>query len=691
MTSDSFQLFSDQQVLDMKRSQGILACAECQKRKIKCDKKFPCSSCVRRGRTGICPTGDVGFIGKGRRYRTPSVTRCAFSESSTTIPSAGDRIQPAEQLDSAIDDTVEDAPSQALSIHAYSWNITKLEILLGQLPDELRAWALYDIFVAEASWYCTPIMPDELHELLVFLYDPNSNIYELTPHALGVAFLCFASATFADLALPACSPQADTYFDLGRTALTLQPVFGSADLYTIQALVLAGLYYVTGGPHYNLHSWWTLHSMAITLCQTLNLHRETEHGRFENKIAERRRALFWEVFTLGTYQSLAFARPSPLTIPFADITCEFPADVEQTSDSEGHPVPGYFRTKYKFTKEVTAPMAQAYTSATPMTYDELLDLDRRLRQFMKPAPFAHYHNKPGEARTFLAYVRSNLIPRYAGNLMVYIHRGSFIQALQDRPLDGPYAASFLAAYHGASATIKSDLLSLSLYPDQFHRWWPIWKSLINASFIVASIVAKSPTAAMAPAAHSELLAAVELVERGAVHSFVAEGSLPMLYRLRNKATTVYAVYRPLHSPAQFDADDNDLGTLRSQAIVQDSISGFATDSLSSSSPALPCLEMGTVALSSLVPTLMPPPPLLLPSPQDPQMLDLWLSSFPLGSIVESAPASSSSVDEGGNRVDGLEAYLAAQLRPTLTSPSIFFAEGKAPADAEQASFLRLLE
>ncbi|KAJ7619790.1 hypothetical protein DFH06DRAFT_1235030 [Mycena polygramma] len=117
MTSDSFKLFSDQQVLDMKRSQGILACAECQKRKIKCDKKFPCSSCVRRGRADICPTGDVGPIGKGRRYRAPSVTPCASTESGTTIQSTGDRIQRLEtaitETHAANDNNV-DSPSQVV-------------------------------------------------------------------------------------------------------------------------------------------------------------------------------------------------------------------------------------------------------------------------------------------------------------------------------------------------------------------------------------------------------------------------------------------------------------------------------------------------------------------------------------------------------------------------------------------------
>ncbi|KAH8825475.1 hypothetical protein DL96DRAFT_112680 [Flagelloscypha sp. PMI_526] len=38
-------------------SRGLVACAECKRMKLKCDKKVPCSSCVRRECSSICPTG----------------------------------------------------------------------------------------------------------------------------------------------------------------------------------------------------------------------------------------------------------------------------------------------------------------------------------------------------------------------------------------------------------------------------------------------------------------------------------------------------------------------------------------------------------------------------------------------------------------------------------------------------------
>ncbi|KAJ7478290.1 fungal-specific transcription factor domain-containing protein [Mycena latifolia] len=717
MASHSFQILSDQEVIDMKRSRGIMACAECQRRKLKCDKKFPCTSCVRRGRADICPTGDLGPIGRGRR-----VLRKEPVELSTTIQTMGDRIRdletaveaahaeespdsthpllredllaikraaelpqssgdstPAQLADtfgalavgpsgtpryfgptagpaallsaqgSAGGDRAEFASPFAAVIESFpfemgyssSWDTVRaLETLLRHLPDELRAWALYDIFVNAASWYGTPILADELRELITYVYAPNGPPAELSPHTLAVIFAAFAHAALADLTCPAYSAEADAYFDLGRTALTLQPVFGSRDLHTVQALVLTGVYQATGGSRYSADSSWATVSLALSLCHSLRLHRESAHTGFDNKTAQRRRAMFWEIYSLETYTALSFSRP--LSIPLADVTCEFPADTEQTMDNTGRVIPGFFHTKWTFTKEITAPMAQAYTTATTPTYEEVLDLDRRLRKFMEAAPFAHY-NGP----TYLAYLRAHMIPRFCGDLMLYIHRNSFVQALKDRPhspLESRYAASFLAAYRGASSVIKADLRSFAMYPEYFHRWWPIWKTLVNAAFILGSIVAKCPTSIIAPAAYMELLSAVQLIEQGAQHSFLAAGSLPVLQRLCNKASAAYAQVRPdmpLLPPTENLADDTDFEMLGgARALLPRPVPAPVP-------PAVPASSRSSAAAALAMPNLLPNP-MPPPAAWQPQISDGAYASFAAGALM-------------GHATDELEAYFAAQL------------------------------
>ncbi|TDL15896.1 hypothetical protein BD410DRAFT_795947 [Rickenella mellea] len=53
--------------LEARRSRGEISCAECRRLKLRCDKKLPCSSCVRRGCPSICPNG-VLSAGVGARF-----------------------------------------------------------------------------------------------------------------------------------------------------------------------------------------------------------------------------------------------------------------------------------------------------------------------------------------------------------------------------------------------------------------------------------------------------------------------------------------------------------------------------------------------------------------------------------------------------------------------------------------------
>ncbi|KAI0260057.1 hypothetical protein BC834DRAFT_1013816 [Gloeopeniophorella convolvens] len=52
---------------EWKRSRGAIACAECRRLKLKCDKSVPCASCKRRGCASICPNGSL-VTGQGTRF-----------------------------------------------------------------------------------------------------------------------------------------------------------------------------------------------------------------------------------------------------------------------------------------------------------------------------------------------------------------------------------------------------------------------------------------------------------------------------------------------------------------------------------------------------------------------------------------------------------------------------------------------
>jgi hypothetical protein len=53
--------------IEQKRLRGELACAECRRLKLRCDKNVPCGSCFRRGCESICPLG-ILTGGQGTRF-----------------------------------------------------------------------------------------------------------------------------------------------------------------------------------------------------------------------------------------------------------------------------------------------------------------------------------------------------------------------------------------------------------------------------------------------------------------------------------------------------------------------------------------------------------------------------------------------------------------------------------------------
>ncbi|KAJ7144442.1 hypothetical protein C8R44DRAFT_144495 [Mycena epipterygia] len=66
------------------------------------------------------------------------------------------------------------------------------------------------------------------------------------------------------------------------------------------------MYYATSGPRHSVDSAWSIVSMVCSLSRTLRLHREGARTGFDNKTAQRRRAMFWEVYSLDTYHVYTF-------------------------------------------------------------------------------------------------------------------------------------------------------------------------------------------------------------------------------------------------------------------------------------------------------------------------------------------------------------------------------------------------
>ncbi|KAJ7182383.1 hypothetical protein C8R43DRAFT_1144301 [Mycena crocata] len=235
MTTHSFQILSDQEVIDMKRSHGI------------CD--VDVRIYVQQVIWGLLGAVDDARINSTNQYLreelrsihnsvdfprstddstpaqiTDNFGAMALDTTGTTLYSAGHSAHHSAEFTSSFADIAQAFPLDREPNRSYGTTFWP-DTLLAHLPDELRAWTLYDIFVNQLSWYDAPVMPEELHRLVTQIYDPNLNPYDLPPHAVALVFLVFAAAAHAERDSPECKEEADRYFDLGCKVLALDKNF----------------------------------------------------------------------------------------------------------------------------------------------------------------------------------------------------------------------------------------------------------------------------------------------------------------------------------------------------------------------------------------------------------------------------------------------------------------------------------
>ncbi|KAI5123022.1 hypothetical protein M0805_007643 [Coniferiporia weirii] len=85
--------------LERKRARGEVSCAECRRLKLKCNKKVPCASCIRRGCHSICPNGSLAS-GQGTRFVLANTDKLhsKLLEMSKRIRQLEDALQIAQAL-----------------------------------------------------------------------------------------------------------------------------------------------------------------------------------------------------------------------------------------------------------------------------------------------------------------------------------------------------------------------------------------------------------------------------------------------------------------------------------------------------------------------------------------------------------------------------------------------------------------
>ncbi|KAK7686316.1 hypothetical protein QCA50_010540 [Cerrena zonata] len=395
--------------------------------------------------------------------------------------------------------------------------LTKIE---KHLPPHPRAWALCEAYLEHFSWWFRPIKRDELiDEFLTSIYkcvgDPASRGYlpkhgTRCPHRLAVLYFILAVGALVDLTLPACNVEAEKYFQLGRAALSLRSIFDSPEIETVQAVSLLAAYQSACSRRYSHDGAWSIISLAVKLAQSC--------------------------ITLGR----------PTSIAEVHIDCELPIDEEESIGEDGEKIAGYWWWKMNYGKNVFIKVIDTLLSAKPPNYETVLEMDKLIRQAELPKIKLYLKPEEDDYADPGACMRSYLMSQIRSISMLAIHRTFFAQALLDHPnnpLRSPYAPSFLSANRCACIVIRSFIHHFERRPDLCGRFWSIWTHAFTAAVVLGSTVKWCPSATMAPSALIELDLTIELFKKGAFSSPRARMAVPILSRLRDRATAAYQQFR----------------------------------------------------------------------------------------------------------------------------------------------------
>jgi len=308
---------------------------------------------------------------------------------------------------------------------------------------------------------------------------------------------------------------------------------------------------------------WAIMGIAVKLGQSIGLHRDCGRWKVDHAEAQRRRELFWELFTYDSWQCLTFGRPPAFALPHVDCKMPFTND---TSDEQA-----FHSWKHRFTSECMNLLHdQAFGAKTP-SYATVLQLDRKMRAFPVPpilqvAGFGSTESRPGGyPESIMLTMQRHIVLAIRESNLLYLHRSFFARAISDHPKDplgSPYGTSVIAAYRSAGSLVALMRNLHSQLETLSERIWFLWTHMFSCAIILGSIVTRCPSMSLAPSALVQLDSACELFSKAAL-GFRAGKVLNIMLNLQQKAHYSLDEFRKGHgspltrSEPATPVDDND--------------------------------------------------------------------------------------------------------------------------------------
>ncbi|KAF9034692.1 hypothetical protein BDZ89DRAFT_1062420 [Hymenopellis radicata] len=472
-----------------KRIRGEIACAECRRLKIRCDKMVPCSTCIKRGCGSLCPMcknedaeeGSPRLPPDSQESEEPPSAPSADNTLTDSLgvlhidedggsrffgPSAGSERTPAESRSTAEFDTSYLPAEINMCCRSFPFTPQNVPVqsvqtsIEGLLPPIERAFQLVDTMLEHLSWMFHIVSRQEMRQLINIIYRDRD--VEYGPHDLALMLIVISVGAMVDLDLPPYNTEAQHYYKLAQAALALQPILMEESFVSVKVLHFMSVYNGLSGKEENLETSFALLSLASQVALRIDV--DPTMWGFQGKEAYDRRVYFWNLVAGSLWQSLVTGRPPIIISSFID--CKIPTPEEENAFQQGEVPLGFGIWGFRFS-DLLLQVVQATLSAKPPSLEHVLELDQKVRDF----GLANPTNPTIEDTTALS-MRNFVRSHYKELILLYLHRAFFTQAMTEYPADPCQSACIVLE---------------DTRPALCARIWRIWSLAFTAAVVVGTV------------------------------------------------------------------------------------------------------------------------------------------------------------------------------------------------------------
>ncbi|KIY50011.1 hypothetical protein FISHEDRAFT_9107, partial [Fistulina hepatica ATCC 64428] len=430
--------------------------------------------------------------------------------------------------------------------------------VINLLPPMSDAVRTVNAYLDHGQFLYRALSREEVYDQLlnvVYQNDGPKSMYYY--QALGLFYAILALGSQFDHDCKPESPQPHEYYLIARAALSLYPPNVSATLWSIQAtLHLAEFLELNENETTGSAQAWTFVGLAVRFSHSVrDLYLNSARWKLPAEEVQKRNRLFWDLFTLDTWTSFNFGRPTAISLDYVD--CDLPAD-EEIINADGQREMSFRMWKYKFARVVHKGMAIAF-GAKPPPYSAILDVDRQIRDFAVPEHLKM--TSPASVQNAPTHVKLQRWIALASKetVLLNLHRAYFAVALDQSPESlstHRYVPSVLAAYRSAWRLSQACQLVWAELPQYLSRLSLPWSQLLSAAIVMCLFVTRAPTAKMSQSALSELDAVAALFVQAAPTSTSASNFVESVESLKMKAHATFDSTQAMDSstftPAELD-------------------------------------------------------------------------------------------------------------------------------------------